>query len=226
MYSTWWVLNKSRTYTNMKIYSTCLTSACIFNCGSNLSFAKTRLMLMIYFRGLTQTSWPKDPVFLHSPCSSLPHLASRPLHPSLSLLIASHPPSQDFPFLLLQMIMQESGCSWEYVLLRANLRINTWLFQSMKWGNLSLASSMSQEIYGHEFPYHLLYWFEINLTNCSLFPGYSFLVCKTDDCEMRMLGCLWSLELCCGVWHWESGRKVTVREIKRSGLLTSLTEWF
>ena len=69
-------------------------------------------------------------------------LASHPLHPSLS-----YPPSQDFPFLLLQRIMQESGCSWDDRLIKANLRINTWLFQSMKWGNLSLTSFMSQETY-------------------------------------------------------------------------------
>lgn len=67
----------------MKIYSTCLTNAFIFICSSDLSFAKTKLMIMIYFLGLSQTSWPKDPLFLHSPCSTLPWFSLPPTPPFL-----------------------------------------------------------------------------------------------------------------------------------------------
>lgn len=158
---------------------------------------------MIYFLRMSQSSWPKDSLFLHRPCSTLHGLGSCPLHPFLSLLIVSHPPSQDFHFLLLQMIMPGSGCSWKYILIRASWRINTWWFQSMNCDNLFLTSSMSQEIHGHKFQYHILYWFAINLISHWLFLGFKSFVCKTDDCEMRRLGFLWWLLLCYGEWPWK-----------------------
>lgn len=79
----------------------------------------------------------------------------------------------------------------------------------------------------NDFWYRLLYWFEINLTSCSLFLGFSFRVCKTW---------LWNenvgLPLITGAVLWWSitGQvfigKIAVREIKTFGVLTSPTESF
>lgn len=66
---------------NMKISSTCLTNSCIFICSADLSFAETKLMIMICFLGLSQTSWTKDPLFLHNPCSALPWVSLPPTPP-------------------------------------------------------------------------------------------------------------------------------------------------
>lgn len=165
----------------MKIYSTCLT-ACIFTCGSNLSFAQTKLMIMIYFLGLSQTSWTNNPLFLHNPCSTLPWF-SLPATPPFPL------PPNCFPPALTGLSLSPTPNNYARVRLllrihiRVKFRLNTWLFESVKWGNLSFTLSMSREIYRHKYQYHL-HWFEINLIS-SLPLGFSFLVCRIADCEMR-----------------------------------------
>lgn len=55
-------------------------------------------------------------------------------------------PGHNFPFLPLQMIMQQWGCSLFWSPYQSNLRTKK-SFQVKKWSNLSLPSSMSQEIY-------------------------------------------------------------------------------